>query len=51
MYPERAAYIQQRVSVDIYVSGYELLVRDTCFQATYVKSWCKLGIRGPELLL
>jgi len=34
--------IRRHVSVDIYVSGYKLLVRDTCFQGHV--SWFKLGI-------
>jgi len=34
VYPERATCIWRHVSVDIYVSGYMSLVRDTCFRAT-----------------
>ena len=48
-YPERATCIRRHVSIDIYVSGYKLLIRDTCFRATFCPG-VNAALRKQQLL-
>jgi len=48
MYPVRATFIRQHVSVNIYVSGYKLHVRDTLPGNLF--RWCKRSLTLSKII-